>query len=241
MLLNKFRQSLRTRGVRGYIGLKKQLKIIDSDQTGFLTLNEFLQAFDYLKITNMQSGELKMVFEIYDQDRSGRINYQLFLNDLITELQPNRLRLVQEAFNHIDVNKNGVLELDELKAKFDPRRHPEVLSRVKTIDEAKFEFLNLFTSLHSANKNFRDDKIVTLEDFIEYHAFLNTHIERDCEFRNLVIGVWKMDYNEKVEQNMHSSTNFIDPRIAGNRYVAFPAKNTHEQWKHDFHRSQFGQ
>jgi hypothetical protein len=46
--------------------LKKQLKIIDSDQTGFLTLNEFLQAFDDLKITNMQSGELKMVFEIYD-------------------------------------------------------------------------------------------------------------------------------------------------------------------------------
>jgi len=94
LLLNKFRQSLRTRGVRGFIGLKKQLKIIDSDQTGTLTLNEFLQAFDDLKVTNMQSGELRMVFEIYDVDRSGRINYQLFLNDLITELQPNRLRLV---------------------------------------------------------------------------------------------------------------------------------------------------
>lgn len=74
-----------------------------------------------------------------------------------------------------------------------------MLSRVKTIDEAQFEFLNLFTSLHSANKNFRDDKIVTLEDFIEYHAFLNTHVEREIEFRNLIIGVWNMDVNEKIE------------------------------------------
>lgn len=74
------------RGMRGFIGLKKQFKLIDSEQTGQLSLNEFLQAFDDLKMTNLQSGELKMVFEIYDDNNSGQIQYQHFLNDLVTVL-----------------------------------------------------------------------------------------------------------------------------------------------------------
>lgn len=74
------------RGMRGFIGLKKQFKLIDSEQTGQLSLNEFLQAFDDLKMTNLQSGELKMVFEIYDDNNSGQIEYQHFLNDLVTAL-----------------------------------------------------------------------------------------------------------------------------------------------------------
>jgi hypothetical protein len=34
--------------------------------------------------------------------------------------------------------------LDEVKEKFDPSRHPEVKSGQKTIEEARFEFYDLF-------------------------------------------------------------------------------------------------
>ena len=44
-----------------------------------------------------------------------------------------------------------------------------------------------------------------------------------------MIGVWNMDVLENV-----------DPDVAGKKAIAFPAKNSHEQWKHDFHRSVFG-
>lgn len=148
---------------------------------------------------------------------------------------------MQEAFKHLDIDKSGVLELGEVKAKFDPSRHPDVLSRIKTTEEARFEFYNLFTSLHSANKGFRDDKVVTLEDFIEYHQFVNTQIERDQEFRNFIIGVWNMDVLENLDPKLDTRTHYIDPVIAGKKAIAFPAKNSHEQWKHDFHRSMFGQ
>lgn len=62
LLLHKFRQMLNTRGPRGFVSLKRQFKLIDSTNSNLLTLNEFLQAFDDLKITNLQSGELAMVF-----------------------------------------------------------------------------------------------------------------------------------------------------------------------------------
>lgn len=64
---------------------------------------------------------------------------------------------------------------------------------MKTVEEARFEFLNLFTSLHSTNKGFKNERSVTLEDFYEYHQYVSTSFERDIEFRNFVIGVWNID------------------------------------------------
>jgi len=93
--------------------------------------------------------------------------------------------------------------------------------------------------LHSANKGFRDEKVVTLEDFIEYHAIVNTQIERDQEFKNFIVGVWNMDVIEEMDQKV-TRTQYTDPRIAGKKAIAFPAKNSNIAWKHDFHRSQFG-
>lgn len=81
---------------------------------------------------------------------------------------------MQEAFNHVDTNKNGVLDLEEIKLKFNPSRHPDVLRRIKTFEEARFEFINVFTSLHSSNRGFKNDRVVTKADFIEYHTILNT-------------------------------------------------------------------
>ena len=105
-------------------------------------------------------------------------------------------------------------------------RHPDVLSRTKSVDEAQFEFYNLFTSMHSANKYFTDEKVVSQEDFNEYHSFVSAQIERDCEFRNFIIGVWNMDVKENLEQS--TRTNYNDECIAGKKSVAFPAKNSHE-------------
>jgi Ca2+-binding EF-hand superfamily protein len=85
-----------------------------------------------------------------------------------------RQKLILEAFKHLDTNKDGVLSLDEIKEKFDPFRHPDVLKGLKNAEEARFEFKNLFTSLHSANKGFKNDTRVTKEDFREWHAIINS-------------------------------------------------------------------
>ena len=47
-----------TRGIRGFIGLKKQLKLADSDQKGILNLVDFQNAWSDLKIHNVQQSEL---------------------------------------------------------------------------------------------------------------------------------------------------------------------------------------
>lgn len=93
--------------------------------------------------------------------------------------------MVREAFDHLQG-----MDLEQVRSSFDPTRHPDVLKGTKTSEEAKFEFCNLFTSLHSANKWFRNDTSVSYEDFKEWHTIVNTQIERDVDFRTLVDNVW---------------------------------------------------
>lgn len=232
LLLKKFRTSLNTRGIRGFIGLKRQFKLIDTDGKGYLNLNEFLQAFDDLKITNIQSSDLKMVFGIYDLKKECKINYTAFINDLYEELPLVRQQLVLQAFKHLDTNKSGDLSLEEVKAKFEPWRHPDVLRGTKTIEEARFEFYNLFTSLHSANKGFKNETTVTFADFAEWHAIVNTQIERDQDFRTFVIGVWNMDLKENCEPEAGGVQNIEIARQTD--------RNARQMYKHDFHRKTFG-
>jgi Ca2+-binding EF-hand superfamily protein len=94
LLLKKIRTSLNRRGIRGFITLKRQFKVLDAENRGYLTLNEFLQAFDDMKISNIPSGDLNMIFGIYDLKKECQINYNAFLWNLYEELSPVRLQMV---------------------------------------------------------------------------------------------------------------------------------------------------
>lgn len=114
-----------------------------------------------------------------------------------------------------------------MRSSFDPTRHPDVLKGTKTSEEAKFEFCNLFTSLHSANKWFRNDTSVSYEDFKEWHTIVNTQIERDVDFRSLVANVWGTE-----KQHSWSGVQSIE--------IAKTASGAREMYHHDMHRTTFG-
>ena len=54
----------------------------DINKTGNLGLNEFLSAFENLKIANVEASDLKMVFGIFDLQKKSEINYSVFLQEL---------------------------------------------------------------------------------------------------------------------------------------------------------------
>lgn len=228
LLANRFKQALSARGVRGMIALKRQFKLMDSDNSGQVCLSEFQQAMDDLKVPQVSESELQMLFRAFDKNDDNLISFDEFINYLVGELSESRLRLVKEAFQKLDLNRNGYLDLDEVKNQFDPTRHPDVKAGVKTTEEARFEFFSLFTSLHSANKNFTNSREVTLDDFTQYHQFISNNFERDIEFRNLIVGIWNMDLANSKQASFGSKTGH--PEMT----------NSREQWKYDFHRPSQG-
>jgi len=86
------------------IGLKRQFKIQDSDASGQLSLPEFQQCFDDLKVPGLCASEVEMIFRAYDKNGSGQIDEQEFFDALVGVLPSGRLRLVNEAYESLDTN-----------------------------------------------------------------------------------------------------------------------------------------
>jgi len=143
-------------------------------------------------------------------------------------MSPIRKRLVNEAFDKLDANGNGVLELEEVKDKFDASRHPDVIAGLKNVEQCRFGFFEMFTSFHNANNNFSGDKNVSRTAFMEYHQFMNDTFERDIEFKNFLVGVWNMDLVSVGEREYAGS----HPNVRG--------KNSREQWKYENHKILYG-
>jgi Ca2+-binding EF-hand superfamily protein len=209
--------------------LKKQFKIIDTDGSGKLSVSEFQQVLDNYKIPGVDADMAQRLFNVFDRNGDGEISFEEFLTALCGEMNEVRLRLVKEAFEKLDANCNGRLEMSEVKEKFDPNRHPDVIAGVKTVEEARFSFFDMFTTFHNASTGFSGDNSITFEEFLEYHTYLNESFERDAEFRNFIIGVWNMDIKEVPRDSFGRSKN---NDVMG--------KNSREQWKMENHPSLYG-
>lgn len=80
MLVFRLKTALSARGVRGLINLKRQFKLADTDGSNSLDYVEFLKAFNDLKVANVAESEVKMLFDLFDSDNNGLIQYSEFLD-----------------------------------------------------------------------------------------------------------------------------------------------------------------
>ena len=124
---------------------------MDADGSGQLSLSEFQTVLDNYRVPGMCASDAERLFKVFDASGDGQISFDEFLTALCGELNPLRKRLVNEAFDKLDENGNGTLELEEVKSKFDPTRHPDVIAGTKSAEQARFGFFEMFTSFHNAN------------------------------------------------------------------------------------------
>lgn len=92
-LLERLRTKLASRGARGIIGLGKQFRIMDDNNSRSLDLYEFTKALkDYM--LGFNDTEIKGLYTYFDVDRSGAVDYDEFLRTLRGPMNPARKRLV---------------------------------------------------------------------------------------------------------------------------------------------------
>ena len=100
---------------------------MDSDGSGALDFGEFRCALDDYRI-GYTGSEADQIFAIFDHDRNGTINIDEFIMTILGDLNAYRVNIVRQAFAALDENKNGVIDFNELKSRFNPTRHPDVVS-----------------------------------------------------------------------------------------------------------------
>jgi Ca2+-binding EF-hand superfamily protein len=83
--MEQFRSKLAARGARGLVGLARQFKIADDDNSKDLDVYEFKKAVRDFRV-NLQDSDSERLFKIFDRDRSGKIDYDEFLRGVRGEM-----------------------------------------------------------------------------------------------------------------------------------------------------------
>ena len=92
-LIDRLRNKLAARGARGIIGIGKQFRIMDDNNSRSLDLYEFTKAMkDYM--LGFSDTEIRALYNYFDYDRCGSINYDEFLRTLRGPLNAGRKKLI---------------------------------------------------------------------------------------------------------------------------------------------------
>ena len=127
LYVERFKNELQKRGGRGIIGLLRQFKIFDTDASSYLDKYEFKKAVDDYEV-DVHPKDLDNLFNCFEKDKNGRIEYNEFLEAISGPLSKYRLQLVERVFDKLDKKGDGFIDMDYMLSCYDSSRHPDVAS-----------------------------------------------------------------------------------------------------------------
>lgn len=77
-------------------------------------------------------SQVQVLFDACDLNRNGLLEYDEFLRNIRGPMNESRKSLVTEAFNKLDKDGNGILEVRDLEGVYSGAKHPDVLQGKKT-------------------------------------------------------------------------------------------------------------
>lgn len=203
-ILEKVKVKLASRGARGLIGMGKQFKIFDDDNSRSLDQYEFKKAMNEQRL-GLSDSEIITLFNAFDRNRDGSIVYDEFVRVLRGPMNNFRKKLVAQAFSRIDRDNNGHVDIEDLKGVYNAKRHPDVVSGKKTEEEILYEFLQTFQMHHNTCNSTAPDNVVTREEFEEYYNNISSSIDNDQYFELMINNAWKMNEGDRQHQKSWAS------------------------------------
>lgn len=164
---------------------------MDDDNSKSLDRNEFRKAIKDFKI-EIPDDYIDTIFGAFDLNRDGTIDYDEFLRIIRGDLTPPRLALVKKAYQKLDKDGSGVVDIDDIRDVYNASRHPDVISGRKTSDQVLLEFLETFEMHHSIQQGGRPDGRITLDEFIEYYTNVSASLDNDEYFALMMNNSWNL-------------------------------------------------
>ena len=189
-----FRTAIKKRGIRGIMAMRRAFMIADENDSKTLSLPEFIKfSHDYrMPITGK---EINILFEEFDTNKNGQINYEEFISAFTGDMCERRKRLITILFETFDKNRKGFVDLDDIRNAYNPINHPDVLSGKRTEDEVLAEFLDNLQyhfSLLKSDKEQENNKI-NFEEFLEFFNYISAGIEDDEYFESVIKGGFNLE------------------------------------------------
>ncbi|KAF4315440.1 hypothetical protein G195_011041, partial [Phytophthora kernoviae 00238/432] len=191
--LEILRDSLYEHGAKGIAGLGRKFRIADDNGNRKLSLSEFSKAVREHDL-GLSQTEVEELFHFIDTNNSGDLDFDEFLLAIRGELNERRTQLVLAAFKILDADGSGIVDLNDIKAKYSADQHPAVLSGSKTQDEVLREFLDTFDGGEKDGK-------VHPSEFVRYYANVSASIDDDDYFELMIRNAWHISGGEGWSAN----------------------------------------
>lgn len=190
-LMDVFRKKLAGRGARGIMGLGRQFKIADDNRSFSLDMEEFKKCIHDFRV-GLKPADSEKLFAIFDRSHDGSISYDEFLRGVRGEMNDFRKGLARQAFKIMDKDGSGILDIDDIRQKYNAKQHPDVKAGKKTEDEILYEFIDTFEAHHSDNKDDARDGKVSADEWIEYYNNVSMSVDRDDYFELMMNNAWNL-------------------------------------------------
>ena len=175
-IIEKIRQKLKSRGIRGLLYLHRQF-ILSCPNINKISFNEFKNVLLGQHII-LNDSEYNEVYYKYFNNNTFLLSP--FLREFKKELNEDKLYFVENAYSILDINEDDKVSIDYIKKCYDAKNHPDVISGKKNEEEQLLEFIECFEInfdlLNQDNyNNNNNNNIVDFEifaNFYEYVAFV---------------------------------------------------------------------
>jgi len=187
-LVDVLRESLKTHGARGIAGLARKFRIMDDDGSKKLDIGEFTKAINEHAL-GWTVSQIKIVFDFFDTNKDSFVDFDEFLVGIRGHLNERRAQMVLMAFQLLDADGSGVIEVNDIEGKYNTDKHPDVIAGKRTKEEVLREFLDTFDSIDKDGK-------VTPDEFIKYYEGVSASIDDDDYFELMMRNAWHISGGE---------------------------------------------
>ncbi|XP_072914968.1 calcyphosin-2 isoform X5 [Hemitrygon akajei] len=177
------REKLKNRGVRTMTGLGKYFRQRDSSGNGDMAKAELKQALKEFHL-ELPNEDFESIWLLLDQDCEGKVDYNLFIQATIGEMNEFRKAFVRKAYMKLDPNKTGSISVNDISKFYNPKKHPKVLSGESSEQQVHLAFLDTLQE-YCASLN-----EVTYCEFESYYEGLSLGIANDEDFANILRNCW---------------------------------------------------
>mmetsp|Transcript_3975 Transcript_3975/g.9445 ORF Transcript_3975/g.9445 Transcript_3975/m.9445 type:complete len:685 (-) Transcript_3975:353-2407(-) len=187
-LLKRLKMNFKRRGADGINGLARKFRIVDDDGSGTLELSEFQKCMKECQL-NFTEPETEELFKFFDEDAGGTITYDEFLVGIRGEMNTRRSQLVLLAFDILDADKGGFVDIDDIADKYNAKTNPDVISGKKTEKQVLKEFLDTF------DQGEKDGKVYP-DEFCKYYSNISASVDLDDYFELMIRNAWHIPGGE---------------------------------------------
>ena len=184
-VLDKIKKILLKRGPYGIRELGNVLRRIDPSKSNSISRLEFEWG---LRENGHQLSQLDLdrLFKYFDKNLDGRVAYNEFLSAIRGELNDKRKRIIEAVYRKFDINGNGIVNVEDMKAGFDVSFNPDFRAGRKTRDQILNEFTDNWDTL-------KKDGNITFEEFLDYYKDLSAVVDRDDAFELRTRNGWRLN------------------------------------------------